>query len=120
MTDKVAAAMDWDPDTYERDARAALEEASTSEEVESVSVSFLGRRSPLKLALREVRDRETGMQLNAIREAVEAAVAEKLARVQSEELELTATHGLGVEAVPCRCSDVATTPPSRVPWSDSL
>jgi len=87
MTDKVAAAMDWDPDTYERDARAALEGASTSEEVESVSVSFLGRRAPLKLALREVRDRETGMQLNAIREAVEAAVAEKLARVQSEELE---------------------------------
>ena len=87
MTDKVAAAMDWDPDTYERDARAALEGASTSEEVERVSVSFLGRRSPLKLALREVRDRETGMQLNAIREAVEAAVAEKLVRVQAEELE---------------------------------
>jgi phenylalanyl-tRNA synthetase alpha chain len=87
MTDKVAAAMDWDPDTYERDARVALEGASTSEEVESVSVSFLGRRSPLKLALREVRDRDTGIRLNAVREAVEAAVAEKLVGVQAEELE---------------------------------
>ncbi len=76
--------MDWK--AYERDAKAAVEGASTSEEVESVSVSFLGRRSQLKQALREVRDRETGMQLNAIREAIESAVAEKLAKVQAEEL----------------------------------
>jgi phenylalanyl-tRNA synthetase alpha chain len=41
----------------------------------------------LKLALREVRDRESGMRLNAIREAVEVAVASKLARVQAAELE---------------------------------
>jgi phenylalanyl-tRNA synthetase alpha chain len=87
LTDKVAAAMEWDPETYEQDARAALEKAATSDEVEGVSVAFLGRRSPLKQNLREVRDRETGMKLNAIREAVEAAVAEKLARVQAEELE---------------------------------
>jgi phenylalanyl-tRNA synthetase alpha chain len=79
--------MEWDPETYERDAVAALERASTSEEVESVSVSFLGRRSHLKQALREVRDRETGMRLNAMREAIESAIAEKLARVQAEELE---------------------------------
>ena len=78
--------MDWDPTTYERDAKAALAEASTSDEVENVSVAFLGRRSPLKQRLREVRDRETGMQLNAIREAVEAAVAEKRAAVDAEEL----------------------------------
>jgi phenylalanyl-tRNA synthetase alpha chain len=78
--------MEWDPETYERDAVAALERASTSEEVESVSVSFLGRRSYLKQALREVRDRETGMRLNAMREAIEGAVAEKLAKVQADEL----------------------------------
>jgi phenylalanyl-tRNA synthetase alpha chain len=78
--------MPWDPETYERDAQKALEGASTSEEVESVSVSYLGRKSELKQALREVRDRETGMRLNAIREALEAAVADKLSTVQEEEL----------------------------------
>jgi phenylalanyl-tRNA synthetase alpha chain len=87
MTDQgdTVAAMDWE--TYERDAREGLEGASTADAVESVSVSFLGRSSPLKLALREVRDRETGMRLNAIREAVESAVASKLAAVQAAELE---------------------------------
>ncbi len=87
MTDQrdTVAAMDWE--TYEADAREALEGASTADAVESVSVSFLGRSSPLKLALREVRDRETGMRLNAIRVAVEAAVAEKLEAVQVAELE---------------------------------
>jgi len=47
--DTVGAQLDWDPDTYERDALEALEGASTSEEVESVSVRFLGRSSELKL-----------------------------------------------------------------------
>jgi phenylalanyl-tRNA synthetase alpha chain len=60
--------------------------ASTSEEVEGVSVSYLGRSSQLKQALRDVRDRETGMRLNAIRSALESAIAEKLAKVQAEEL----------------------------------
>jgi phenylalanyl-tRNA synthetase alpha chain len=84
------AAMDWE--TYERDVRAALEGAPTADAVESVSVAYLGRNSPLKLALREVRDRETGMRLNAIRVAVEAAVAEKLAAVQAAELERKLTE----------------------------
>jgi phenylalanyl-tRNA synthetase alpha chain len=60
--------------------------ASTSEEVEGVSVSYLGRSSQLKQALRDVRDRETGMRLNAIRSVLESAIAEKLAKVQAEEL----------------------------------
>ena len=37
-------------------------------------VEYLGRKSALKLALREVRDRETGMTLNALRERLEAAI----------------------------------------------
>jgi phenylalanyl-tRNA synthetase alpha chain len=78
------APVDWE--AYERDATASLERASTSEEVESVSVSYLGRRSELKQALREVRDRETGMTLNAVREAIESALAARLATVQAEEL----------------------------------
>jgi phenylalanyl-tRNA synthetase alpha chain len=79
--------MEWDPETYERDALTALGGASTSEEVEGVSVSYLGRSSQLKQALRDVRDRETGMRLNAIRSALESAIADKLAKVQAEELE---------------------------------
>jgi phenylalanyl-tRNA synthetase alpha chain len=79
--------MEWDSETYERDALEALKGASTSEEVESVSVSYLGRKSELKQALREVRDRETGMRLNAVREALESAIAAKLAQVQAEELD---------------------------------
>jgi phenylalanyl-tRNA synthetase alpha chain len=51
-----------------------------------VSVSYLGRSRQLKQALRDVRDRETGMRLNAIRSALESAIAEKLAKVQAEEL----------------------------------
>jgi len=78
--------MEWDSETYKQDALAALGGASTSEEVENVSVSYLGRRSELKQALREVRDRDTGMRLNAVREALESAIAAKLAQVQAEEL----------------------------------
>jgi phenylalanyl-tRNA synthetase alpha chain len=52
-----------------------------------VSVAYLGRSSQLKQALRDVRDRETGIRLNAIRSALESAIAEKLAKLQAEELE---------------------------------
>ena len=79
--------MTWDPERYQRDALDALSGASTSEEVESVSVSYLGRRSELKQALRDVRDRDTGIRLNAIRATLESAIAEKLAKVQADELE---------------------------------
>src|SRR3954454_8211465 len=92
------APVDWE--VYERDAKASLERASTSEEVESVSVAFLGRKSELKQALREVRDRETGMTLNAVRETIEAALAAKLARVEAEELERRLTAGGGEETLP--------------------
>jgi phenylalanyl-tRNA synthetase alpha chain len=93
--DTVERLLDWDPDTYERDALQALERASTSEEVERVSVAFLGRSSTLKLKLREVRDRDTGMKLNAIREAVERAVEAKKEQVEAAELE----HKLSTECV---------------------
>jgi phenylalanyl-tRNA synthetase alpha chain len=84
--------MTWDPERYQRDALEALSGASTSEEVEGVSVSYLGRSSQLKQALREVRDRDTGMRLNAVREALESAIADKLAKVQAEELERRLTE----------------------------
>jgi phenylalanyl-tRNA synthetase alpha chain len=93
--DTVGRLLEWDPETYERDALQALGRASTSEEVESVSVAFLGRSSTLKLKLREVRDRDTGIKLNAIREAVERAVAAKKEQVEAAELE----HKLSTERV---------------------
>ena len=77
--------MDWQ--VYEEEAIASLSGASTSEEVEGVSVSYLGRKSKLKQALREVRDRETGIELNAVREAIESALAGKRQEVAAAELE---------------------------------
>jgi phenylalanyl-tRNA synthetase alpha chain len=76
-----------DPEAYEREALAAVEKASTSEDIEAASVAFLGRKSPLKQSLREVRDRETGMRLNAVRQAIETALAEKGAVVERAELD---------------------------------
>jgi phenylalanyl-tRNA synthetase alpha chain len=63
-----------DPQALEQDALAAAAAATTTDEIERVRVEYLGRKSALKLALREVRDRETGMTLNALRERLEAAV----------------------------------------------
>lgn len=66
-----------DAEALEREARAAVAAARTSEELDEARVRYLGRKSDLKLALREVRDRETGMTLNALRERLEAAVEER-------------------------------------------
>ena len=57
-----------DVQALEQDALAAVAAASTADEIEQVRVEYLGRKSALKLALRDVRDRETGMALNALRE----------------------------------------------------
>ncbi|MGB2952791.1 MAG: phenylalanine--tRNA ligase subunit alpha [Gaiellaceae bacterium] len=50
-------------------------------------VQYLGRKSPLKLALREVRDRETGQTLNDIRIRLEGARDAAIARVSKADLE---------------------------------
>jgi phenylalanyl-tRNA synthetase alpha chain len=63
-----------DAQALEAEALAAVAAASSTEEIEVVRVEFLGRKSALKQALRDVRDRETGMALNAVRETLEAAV----------------------------------------------
>jgi phenylalanyl-tRNA synthetase alpha chain len=76
-----------DPDQLESEAQSAIAAAATLGELEEARVRYLGRKSPLKLALREVRDRETGMTLNAVREGIEAAVAERQARLERAELD---------------------------------
>jgi phenylalanyl-tRNA synthetase alpha chain len=75
--------VDWD--SYAREAEAAFAAAAT-DQLEDANVRYLGRKSPLKLALREVRDRETGMLLNAVRERIEEAAAAATARVEDARL----------------------------------
>ena len=68
-----------DVEAIQREGLAAAAAAATTEEIEAVRVEYLGRKSELKLALREVRDRETGMALNALRVELEAAIDERAA-----------------------------------------
>ena len=86
-----------DPQALEKDALAALADATTPEAVEQVRVEYLGRKSELKLALRDVRDRETGMALNTLRERIESAVEAREEELRAAELErLYATSAVDV------------------------
>jgi phenylalanyl-tRNA synthetase alpha chain len=79
------AAVDWE--AYEREASAAVAAASGPPELDDARVRYLGRKSELAQALRGVRDRETGMLLNGIRERLESAVAEREQLLEDEELD---------------------------------
>src|SRR5262249_14233955 len=72
---------------YEQEALQATEWASASDELEEIRVRFLGRKAPLALALREVRDRETGMLLNGVRTRLEEGVSEREGALEREELD---------------------------------
>ena len=86
-----------DAKALEKEALAAIEGAETTAELDDVRVRYLGRKSDLKQALREVRDRESGMTLNAAREAIEAAVAAREEALRARELnEALATEQLDV------------------------
>ena len=63
-----------DTDALVSEALSAVSGSSTADELDEARVRYLGRRSELKQALREVRDRESGITLNAARERIEAAV----------------------------------------------
>jgi phenylalanyl-tRNA synthetase alpha chain len=80
------------PSELEQQALAAVAAASTVDEIEAVRVEHLGRKSAIKLALRDVRDRESGMALNAAREAVENAVAAREAELARAELDRRLTE----------------------------
>jgi phenylalanyl-tRNA synthetase alpha chain len=81
-----------DAKALEKDALAAIAAAETSAELDDVRVRYLGRKSELKQALREVRDRESGMALNAAREAIEGAVAAREAELRAAELNQALTQ----------------------------
>jgi phenylalanyl-tRNA synthetase alpha chain len=76
-----------DVEALEQAALAAVAAATSTDEIEAARVEYLGRKSALKLALREVRDRDTGMTLNAVRERVESAVAAREAVLARAELD---------------------------------
>jgi phenylalanyl-tRNA synthetase alpha chain len=74
-----------DVEALEQAALAAVAVAASTDDVEAVRVEYLGRKSALPLALREVRDAETGRRLNEARERIEAAVVarrDELARAE--------------------------------------
>jgi phenylalanyl-tRNA synthetase alpha chain len=76
-----------DVEALETEATSAIERASTTAELDEARVRYLGRKSDLKQALREVRDRETGMTLNAARERLETALAARAATLERAELD---------------------------------
>ena len=74
-------------EALESEALGAIAAAASAEELDDARVRYLGRKSALKLALREVRDRESGAALNALREKIESAVAAREAGLDRAELE---------------------------------
>src|SRR6478609_3798478 len=80
-----------DAAALEREGLAAAAAASSTAEVETVRVEYLGRKSAIKQALREVRDRETGMALNAVRELLESAIDAREAELARAELDARLT-----------------------------
>jgi phenylalanyl-tRNA synthetase alpha chain len=88
-TDTVAAV---DAQALEQHALADVAAAASADEIEAVRVEYLGRKSALKQALREVRDRETGMTLNALRERLETAIAAREDQLHRAELDRRLTE----------------------------
>ena len=87
--------MDWQ--AHETEAQSAIAAASSPEELDDARVRYLGRKSDLALGLRGVRDRDSGMLLNGIRQRLEAAVGERRAAIERDELErLYAGSGVDV------------------------
>jgi len=70
-----------DATALESEAQAAIAAARDADALEELRLHYLGRKSDLKLALRQVRDRETGIALNAARTAIEAALADREAEL---------------------------------------
>src|SRR6266498_3458015 len=84
-----------DVESLETEAQSAIAGAGSPTELEEARVRYLGRKSELKQALRQVRDRESGMGLNALRGRLEAAFMERERALRAAELE----HGLAEESV---------------------
>jgi phenylalanyl-tRNA synthetase alpha chain len=69
------------------EAKAAVAAASSLEELDGARVRYLGRKSELKQALRQVRDAESGRILNTLREELEGLVEERENELRRAELD---------------------------------
>ena len=69
------------------EAKAAIAAASSLEEIDEARVRYLGRKSELKQALRQVRDAESGRVLNALREELEGLVEQRESDLRRAELD---------------------------------
>jgi phenylalanyl-tRNA synthetase alpha chain len=76
-----------DAQALENEAKSAISGAKTLAELGDARVRYLGRKSELKQALREVRDPETGRVLNTLREELELAIEEQEAALRGADLE---------------------------------
>jgi phenylalanyl-tRNA synthetase alpha chain len=81
-----------DAEAYRQEALDAVERAASPTELDEARVRYLGRKSELKQALREVRDREPGMALNTARKAIEDALATRQAALERAELDRAVTE----------------------------
>ncbi len=81
-----------DAEQLENEALSAISGASTLVELDDARVRYLGRKSELKQALREVRDRDSGAVLNTLRERIEQAVAERRDVLQQADLDRALTE----------------------------
>jgi phenylalanyl-tRNA synthetase alpha chain len=98
--DKPSTVAAVDVEALERDALAAIGGARTAEELDEARVRYLGRKSELKLALREVRERERGMALNALRERLEQAVSDRHAELDRPQTDPTFDPTLPGASIP--------------------
>jgi phenylalanyl-tRNA synthetase alpha chain len=76
-----------DAQALENEAKSAISSAKTLDELDDARVRYLGRKSELKQALREVRDPETGRVLNTLREDLELAIGQQEAALRGADLE---------------------------------
>jgi phenylalanyl-tRNA synthetase alpha chain len=76
-----------DAQALENEAKSAISGSNTLDELAEARVRYLGRKSELKQALREVRDPDTGRVLNTLREGLELAVEEREAALRGADLE---------------------------------
>ena len=81
-----------DAEALKTEALTAIRGASSLDELDEARVRYLGRKSELKQALREVRDPETGRTLNALREEIERTVTEREQELGRVELDRRLTE----------------------------
>jgi hypothetical protein len=90
-----------DVSALEAEGQSAIAAAATTAGLEQARVRFLGRKSELKQALRNVRDRDTGQTLNTVREQLERLTAEREAELVAW---LSRRLGMKVEAPDLRAA----------------